>query len=203
MLDKSIQTGEYVIPHYKKMVDLSQLDANALHDYFMGLENKNVQVEALTKEIEEKIKEMASRNKKRLKFLERLDALLSEYNKGGHDVEELVNQLIELAKELSEEENRAVKENLTEEELAVFDLLVKDNLNPSEVDEIKKLAKEMIEKLKAEKLTPHWREFEPTRSGVKTTITDYVYKLPDPTYTEEECKGLVSPLYNFVYEQYV
>ena len=115
----------------------------------------------------------------------------------------MVNQLIELAKELSEEENRAVKENLTEEELAVFDLLVKDNLNPSEVDEIKKLAKEMIEKLKAEKLTPHWREFEPTRSGVKTTITDYVYKLPDPTYTEEECKGLVSPLYNFVYEQYV
>jgi type I restriction enzyme, R subunit len=157
----------------------------------------------LTKEIEEKIKEMASRNKKRLKFLERLDALLSEYNKGGHDVEELVNQLIELAKELSEEENRAVKENLTEEELAVFDLLVKDNLNPNEVDEIKKLAKEMIEKLKAEKLTPHWREFEPTRSGVKTTITDYVYKLPDPTYTEDECKSLVSPLYNFVYEQYV
>jgi type I restriction enzyme, R subunit len=203
LLDKSIQTGEYVIPHYKKMVDLSQLDANALHDYFMGLENKNVQAEALTKEIEEKIKEMASRNKKRLKFLERLDALLSEYNKGGHDVEELVNQLIELAKELSEEENRAVKENLTEEELAVFDLLVKDNLNPNEVDEIKKLAKEMIEKLKAEKLTPHWREFEPTRSGVKTTITDYVYKLPDPTYTEDECKSLVSPLYNFVYEQYV
>jgi len=203
LLDKSIQTGEYVIPHYKKMVDLSQLDANALHDYFMGLENKNVQAEALTKEIEEKIKEMASRNKKRLKFLERLDALLSEYNKGGHDVEELVNQLIELAKELSEEENRAVKENLTEEELAVFDLLIKDNLNPGEVEEIKKLAKEMIEKLKAEKLTPHWREFEPTRSGVKTTITDYVYKLPDPTYTEDECKSLVSPLYNFVYEQYV
>lgn len=203
LLDKSIQTGEYVIPHYKKMVDLSQLDANALHDYFMGLENKNVQAEALTKEIEEKIKEMARRNKKRLKFLERLDVLLSEYNKGGHDVEELVNQLILLAKELSEEENRAVKENLTEEELAVFDLLVKDNLNPSEVEEIKKLAKEMIEKLKAEKLTPHWRDFEPTRSGVKTTITDYVYKLPDPTYTEDECKSLVSPLYNFVYEQYV
>ncbi len=203
LLDKSIQTGEYVIPHYKKMIDLSQLDANALHDYFMGLENKNVQVESLTKEIEEKIKEMARRNKKRLKFLERLDVLLSEYNKGGHDVEELVNQLIELAKELSEEENRAVKENLTEDELAVFDLLVKDNLNPGEVEEIKKLAKEMIEKLKAEKLTPHWREFEPTRSGVKTTITDYVYKLPDPAYTEEECKSLVSPLYNFVYEQYV
>ena len=203
LLDKSIQTGEYVIPHYKKMIDLSQLDANALHDYFMGLENKNVQVESLTKEIEEKIKEMARRNKKRLKFLERLDVLLSEYNKGGHDVEELVNQLIELAKELSEEENRAVKENLTEDELAVFDLLIKDNLNPGEVEEIKKLAKEMIEKLKAEKLTPHWREFEPTRSGVKTTITDYVYKLPDPAYTEEECKSLVSPLYNFVYEQYV
>ena len=202
LLDKSIQAGEYVIPHYKKMVDLSQLDANALHDYFMGLENKNIQAENLAGELEDKIKEMARRNKKRLKFLERLDALLSEYNKGGHDVEQLVSQLIELAKELSEEETRAVKENLTEEELAVFDLLVKENLNPNEIDQVKGLAKEMIEKLKAEKLTPHWREFEPTRSGVKTTIADYVYKLPEPTYTEVECQNLVSPLYNFVYEQY-
>ena len=146
---------------------------------------------------------MARRNKKRLKFLERLDALLSEYNKGGQDVTQLVSDLMELAKDLSVEEERAVKENLTEDELAVFDLLVKENLNPTEIDEVKKVAKEMIEKLKAEKLTPHWREFEPTRSGVKTTITDYVYKLPEPTYTEFECQSLVSPLYNFVYELYV
>jgi type I restriction enzyme R subunit len=202
LLDKSIQTGEYIVPHYKKLVDLSALDANALHDYFMSLENKNIQAESLAKELEEKIKEMTRRNKKRLKFLERLDALLSEYNKGGQDVTQLVSDLMELAKDLSVEEERAVKENLTEDELAVFDLLAKENLNPTEVEEVKKVAKEMIEKLKAEKLTPHWREFEPTRSGVKTTITDYVYKLPEPTYTEFECQNLVSPLYNFMYEQY-
>ncbi len=202
LLDKSIQTGEYIVPHYKKLVDLSALDANALHDYFMSLENKNIQAESLAKELEEKIKEMARRNKRRLKFLERLDALLSKYNKGGQDVTQLVSDLMELAKDLSVEEERAVKENLTEDELAVFDLLIKENLNPSEVEEVKKVAKEMIEKLKAEKLTPHWREFEPTRAGVKTTIADYVYKLPVPTYTEFECQSLVSPLYNFMYEQY-
>ena len=41
-----------------------------------------------------------------------------------------LTSLVELAKELSEEERRAISENLTEEELAVFDLLKKENLNP-------------------------------------------------------------------------
>ena len=48
------------------------------------------------------------------------------------------DQLVELAKELSEEDRRAVSENLTEEELAIFDILRKENLNPGEVDQVKK-----------------------------------------------------------------
>jgi type I restriction enzyme R subunit len=202
LLDKSIQTGEYIVPHYNKLVDLSKLDANALHDFFFKLENKNLLAEQMQSELEEKIKEMARRNKKRLRFLERLDKLIQEYNTGSHDVEKLIGDLVELAKDLSEEENRNIRENLTEEELAVFDILEKENLNPDEREQVKKVAKEMIEKLKAEKLTPHWRDFEPTRAGVKTTISDYVYTMPEPTYSELECEKLIPSVYNFVYELY-
>jgi type I restriction enzyme R subunit len=202
LLDKSIQTGEYIVPHYNKLVDLSKLDANALHDFFFKLENKNLLAEQMQSELEEKIKEMARRNKKRLRFLERLDKLIQEYNTGSHDVEKLIVDLVELAKDLTEEENRNVRESLTEEELAIFDILEKENLNPDEREQVKKVAKEMIEKLKAEKLTPHWRDFEPTRSGVKTTISDYIYMMPEPTYTEMECEKLIPSVYNFVYELY-
>ena len=202
ILNKSIQVEEYLVPHYKKMTDLSKLDADTLYNFFFNVENKEIQAEILEEELKQKIEILAQQNKKRLGFIEKLNKIISKYNTQTHDVDLFMEELVNLAKELNQEEERAVKENLTEEELAVFDLLAKENLNPTEVEEVKSVAKQMIEKLKAEKLTPHWREFEPTRSGVKTIITDYVYKLPEPIYTELECQNLVSPLYNFMYEQY-
>ncbi len=202
LLDKSIQAGEYVISTHKKVKDLSALDADALHTFFAGLENKNLQVESMSAELEQKIAEMVKKNKKRTKFMERLVSLLQEYNSGAHDIDQLFNDLVELAKDLSAEEQRAVKENLSEEELAVFDLLVKENLNPEEVVTIKGTSHELLASLKP-LLVPHWRDFEQNRAGVKIAISDLLFaKLPEPTYTEQECELKGFEVYNFVYEHY-
>ncbi len=202
LLDKSIQTGEYVIPSHKKVKDLSTLDADALHTFFAGLENKNIQVDAMSAELEKKIEEMVRKNKKRVVFMERLISLLHEYNSGAHDVDKLFDDLVELAKDLSEEEQRAVKEGLSQEELAIFDLLVKDNLNPDEVTNIKGAAHELLINLKP-LLVPHWRDFETNRAGVKIAISDLLFtKLPEPTYTEKDCELKGFEIYNFVYEHY-
>lgn len=204
LLDKSIQTGEYIIPQHKRIKDLSALDANALHEFFAKLENKNMQVESLKAELEQKIADMVKKNKKRLRFMARLDSLLSEYNSGAHDIDQLFEDLVELAKDLSEEEQRAIKENLTEEELAIFDLLLKNDLNPDETEKVRKTARELLSKLKAEKLVLDWREKEQTRSGVKTTIFDLLYDaLPEPIYTQKECDYKSAEVYNFVYEHYL
>lgn len=204
LLDKSIQAGEYVIPQHKRIKDLSALDANALHDFFVKLENKNMQVESLRAELEQKISEMVKKNKKRARFMERLNSLLHEYNTGSHDIDELFEQLMQLTKELTEEEQRAMKENLTEEELAIFDLLLKDNLNPDETEKVKKTARELLSKLKAEKLVLDWREKEQTRSSVKTTIVDILYDfLPEPTYSQDDCDYKSVEVYNFIFEHYL
>lgn len=203
LLDKSIRAGEYVVPHYKRLKDLSKLDFDALHDFFYKLENKNLQVEALRDDLEKKIVDMMKKNKIRAKFMERLLAMLNMYNTGAHDIEQLFDDLVELARELSEEEQRAVKENLSEEELAIFDLLLKENLNPKEKEKVKKTAKTLLVKLKAERLVLDWREKESARAGVKTTISDILYdSLPEPTYSEKDCdiKGL--EIYNFIFEHY-
>jgi type I restriction enzyme, R subunit len=203
LLDKSIQAGEYVIPQYKRLKDLSILDADALHDFFYKLENKNLQVEALKDEIEKKITEMMKRNNMRGKFMERFTKLLEMYNSGAHDIDQLFDDLVGLAKELSEEEQRAVKENLNEEELAIFDLLLKEKLNPDEREKVKKTAKELLAKLKQEKLVIDWREKEIARAGVKTTISKVLYdSLPEPTYSEKDCEHKGVQIYNFVYEHY-
>ena len=202
LLDKSIQAGEYVIPQHKKVKDLSTLDADALHAFFAGLENKNLQVEAMSAELEQKIAEMVRKNKKRAIFMERLVSLLQEYNSGAHDIDQLFYDLVDLAKDLSDEEQRAVKENLNEEELAIFDLLVKENLNPEEVVTIKGATHELLTNLRP-LLVPHWRDFEINRAGVKIAISELLFtKLPEPTYTEKECELKGFEVYNFVFEHY-
>jgi len=203
LLDKSIQAGEYVISSHKKVKDLSALDADALHDFFESIENKNIQIEAMSAEIEEKISNMVKRNKARAKFMDRLKSVLDKYNSGAHDVDQVFDDLMELAKNLNEEEQRSVKENLTEEELAIFDLLLKENLNPDQVDKIRSVSRELLKKLKTEKLVSDWREWEATRAGVKTAIFDVLYSdLPEPTYSEQECEMKGVEVYNFVYQHY-
>ncbi len=202
LLDKSIQTGEYVISQHKKIKDLSMLDADALHKFFAKLDNKNLQVEAMSAELEQKINDMIRRNKKRARFMERLLSLLKEYNSGAHDVDQLFDELIILAQDLNEEEQRSVKEHLTEYELAIFDLLVKEKLNPDQVAKVKGAAHELLENLKP-LLVPHWRDFETNRSEVKVAISDLLYKqLPEPTYSEKDCEFRGLEIYNFVYEHY-
>ncbi len=202
LLDRSIQAGEYIIPQHKKLRDLSALDADALHDFFAKLENKNLQIDSLTAELKDKIDEMVRRNRKRAKFMERLNSLLKEYNSGAHDIDELLKDLMELTRDLNDEEQRSTKEGLSEDELAIFDLIVKDNLNPDEVLKVKSTTKEILSKLK-DKLVSDWRIFEPTRAGVKTTIADVLYAgLPDPKYNETDCDLKGREVYNFVYENY-
>jgi len=202
LLDKSIQAGEYVIPQNKKIKDLSMLDADALRAFFDSLENKNMQAESMTAELEQKIAELVRKNKKRARFMERLLSLLQEYNSGAQDIDALLDDLAELAKDLSIEEQRAAKENMSEEELAIFDLLLKENLNPDEVDILKGTSHELLLKLKP-LLVSHWRDFETNRAGVKTTISDLLYeKLPEPTYTEKDCVSKGLEVYNFVYEHF-
>jgi type I restriction enzyme R subunit len=204
LLDRSIQAGEYVIPQHKRLKDLSALDADALHDFFTQLDkdNKNIQAEILSAELQNKIEEMVRKNKKRSKFIDRLNSLLTKYNSGAHDIDQLLHDLGNLVKDLNEEEERMVKEDLSEDELAIFDLLRKDNLNPADTAKVRFAAKELLEKLK-EKLVPGWRDFEPLRAGVKITISDVLFpKLPETTYTEQDCESKCLEVYNFAYERY-
>ncbi|MFY9493205.1 MAG: type I restriction endonuclease subunit R, partial [Minisyncoccia bacterium] len=174
LLDRSIKAGEFVIKE-PKLKDLSHIDFEALRKFFDDTENKNIAAESLSAELEDKIKEMVQKNKLRKRFLDRLNFLIQEYNTGSRDLDEFFEELIVLAKELSEEDARAIKENLSEEELAIFDLIRKENLNPDEEEQVKKVAHELLAKLKTEKFVLDWKRKEETRADVKVTIRDMLY----------------------------
>ncbi|KKT75135.1 MAG: Type I site-specific deoxyribonuclease, HsdR family [Parcubacteria group bacterium GW2011_GWB1_44_7] len=203
LLDRSIKAGEFVIKE-PKLKDLSHIDFEALRKFFDDTENKNIAAESLSAELEEKIKDMARKNKIRKHFLDRLNSLIHEYNSGSRDLDVFFEELLVLAKELSEEDARAIKENLTEEELAIFDLLVKEKLNPDEVDRVKKVAHELLAKLKTEKFVLDWKRKEETRADVKITIRDMLYdNLPEPAYTDKDCEDRTQKVYFHIYDNYV
>ena len=203
LLDRSIKAGEFVIKE-PKLKDLSHIDFEALRKFFDDTENKNIAAESLSAELEDKIKEMVQKNKLRKRFLDRLNSLIQEYNTGSRDLDAFFEELVVLAKELSEEDARAIKENLSEEELAIFDLIRKENLNPDEEGQVKEVAHELLAKLKTEKFVLDWKRKEETRADVKVTIRDMLYdNLPEPAYSEKDCEDRSQKVYFHIYDNYV
>ena len=119
------------------------------------------------------------------------------------NVDEWFEQLIALARELKAEEKRAFAEQLSEEELALFDLLTQPeiDLNEAEREEVKAISKKLLIKLKQEKLVLDWRNTQQARAGVKVTINNILEALPE-CYTDAMYDQKREAVYQHIYESY-
>jgi type I restriction enzyme R subunit len=112
-----------------------------------------------------------------------------------------------LVKAMDDEGQRAARENLTEESLVVFDLLLKPDPNKKDIERIKKVAVELLATLKAERLKiDNWRDKEASRDAVKQQIHDFLYDdttgLPVDDYSEAEIETLTENVFSHVYRAY-
>ena len=210
LLDESVGVEGYTIDapiredgDTKGLVDLSQIDFEALKEKFQTTSRKHTEVEKLKRLIEQRLRRMLELNHSRVDFLDKFQRMIDEYNAGSKNLEEFFKELIDLAQQLSEEEQRHVAEGLTEEELALFDLLTKPEpkLTKQEEIEVKKIAKTLLEKIKNEKLVLDWRKKQPTRAAVMVTIEEILDLLP-PVYTQAIYKDKCQKAYEHFYVQY-
>ena len=104
---------------------------------------------------------------------------------------------------MSEEEQRAAREGLDEEELAIFDLLTKPEpkLTKRQEGEVKKIARSLLAKLKREKLILDWRLKETAKADVRETIRIELDALPE-VYDRRIWEEKVERAFQFVYERY-
>jgi type I restriction enzyme R subunit len=81
--------------------------------------------------------------------------------------------LVKLSRSLSEEQQRHVRENMTEEELVIFDILIRPapELTTEERAEVKRIARELLNRLK-QLLVLNWRQKAAARSQLKLAIED-------------------------------
>jgi type I restriction enzyme, R subunit len=203
LLDESITADGYIIREPAEApLDLSQIDFQSLRARFRE-GRQRTEAERLRGAINTKLKRMVRLNKSRANYTEKFQKMIDEYNSGATNVEFFFENLLQFTRELEEEEKRTIAEQLTEEELAIFDILTRPELplNKSEEKEVKKVARSLLETLEREKLVLDWRKKQQARASVKQTIEVTLDGLPD-AYGQELYEIKCDAVYQHVYDSY-
>ena len=132
--------------------------------------------------------------------------MIAEYNEGSVDAALVWERLLALVEELNAEDQRTIAEQLSEEELTVFDLLTRPmlpdlELTEVEIDEVKAVSKKLLDTLKREKLVLDWRKRQQSRAAVRLTIDEILDELPEcyePKIYDQKCEAV----YQHIYESY-
>ena len=185
VLDQSI-TGIAIRDQGPPSIDLSKIDFQALADKFKTKRNKKTELEELKALIAAHLARMVQLNPTRADFREKFEALIASYNAGSRSIEEVYKQLLQLSMQLSQEQQRHIRENLSEEELAVFDILLQSapDLSDSDRAKVKHSARELVEKIK-QLLVLNWQQKSEARAKLKLLIQDALDECLPRAYTPE------------------
>jgi type I restriction enzyme R subunit len=201
LLDDSI-TGLHIRDGGTPPIDLSKINFEALAERFKESKHKNTDLEALKAAIAAKLEKLIRLNRTRADFAEKFEALIESYNNGSRNIEQLFEELLRLSNSLDDEQSRHVRENLSEEELVIFDILTRPapELSTAERNEVKKVARELLVRLKR-LLVLNWRQKSAARSTLKLAIEDTLDTLPD-AYDRPLFAQKCTAVFEHVYESY-
>ncbi|MGY3387790.1 type I restriction enzyme R subunit [Bradyrhizobium sp. USDA 3311] len=186
--------------------DLSKIDLEKLRDEFAKkVRRKATALQDIRDIVEQKLAEMLARNPMRMDYQVKYESIIADYNseKDRTTIEETFRRLIELVQSLDEEQTRAARENLSDEELAMFDLLKRNDLSKGDRERVKQASREMLATIKGRlaELDRFW-EKEQTKADVEVFILDEVFaRLPTPPFTPEEKKLVAENVYAHVWQQ--
>jgi len=189
-------------------VDLSQINMEKLRDEFAKkVKRKATVIEDIRQIVEEKLAQMLARNPLRMNYEKKYQEIIAAYNqdKDRATVEDTFAKLVDLANNLSAEQHRAVDEQLSEDQLALFDLVRRDDLSKADRERIKQASKELLVGVLAV-IAPldRWTEKEQTQAEVETFILDHVYQtLPEPPYTSDDKAQVAQLVYRHIWQQSV
>lgn len=146
---------------------------------------------------------MVAANPTRVDLHERFEALIDAYNRGSAGMEQLFAELLALSRTLDEEQTRHVREQLSDEELVVFDLLTRPGpeLTPAQRNQVKQVARDLLGKLHTS-LRIDWHKTAQSRAVVLDAIEETLDEgLPEP-YTPELFRAKSGMIFQHVYERY-
>jgi len=206
VLDSSVSSDsaeesqkEYAI-HGTKVIDLSKINIDELRSEIKKATYKAIEIDDLKAFLEKALQDMLSRNCTRMQFSQRFKNIIDRYNAGGSENEDYYEQLVKLLEDLQKEQERPNVEGLTEEELEVYDLLVRGKkLTKAEEQKVKLAAKNLFKKLTTEKdelLVVDWYKDDQPRLKVKSAIEYALNEDLPESYDKEAFESKINLLLN-------
>ena len=190
-----------------KKFDISKIDFDRLRKEFERVTNKNLLLKDLQNIVEERLARMLKCNPLRIDYYQRYQDIVDEYNKDNKkdEIAIIFENLMKLVNDLDEEQKRYIKEGFnSDEELSIYDLLISDHaLSKEEIKKVKKLAQEMLTKIKARiHELDHWRDKEETQSIISVLIRDILWADLPESYADETITSYRQKIFEHVYNMY-
>lgn len=185
--------------------DISQIDFDLLAAEFAKVKRKNLMIKDLNDLVQERLSKMMSVNPSRVDYYVRYMGIIETYNaeQDRSTIEKTFMELMDLAKSMSEEEQRYAREGFSsDEELSIYDLLFSDNLSKADIDKIKKMSKDLLQKIK-DRIAgmDHWTDKQETRAAVDILIRNVLYEeIPDSMFDRLEVYR--KAIYEHIYTHY-
>ena len=120
------------------------------------------------------------------------------------DDKKTFDELMQLVKDMDQEEQRYVREGFSsDEELSLYDMLFSENLSKQDIQKIKQVAVDLLQKVKVKIAElDHWTDKQETKATIDNLIRDTLWSELPECYDELSISGYRQRIYEYVYTRY-
>ena len=195
------QAAEGITP--SRQFDISRIDFDLLRQEFARTKKKNLILKDLQDLICERLDRMLLNNPNRIQYHERYQAIIEDYNsqQDRANIEKTFDELMKLVQSMDQEEQRYVREGFSsDEELSLYDMLFSENLSKQDIQKIKQVAVELLQKVKSRIAElDHWTDKQETKAAIDNLIRDTLWNGLPECYDELSISGYRQRIYEYVY----
>ena len=193
-------------PNTSRRFDISGINFDLLRREFAKSKERNLILKDIQELLQERIALMLAQNPGRINFYEKYQEIIREYNQEQNrvNIEQTFEELMQLSQQLTEEEKRYVREGFeNDEQLSMYDVLMKEDLSKEDIKKLKKVAVDLLAKIK-DMMESMSNPFDnPTAKAtiiytIKTTLWS---DLPE-SYSDESINYYKDAVYSYVSQRY-
>lgn len=193
-------------PSASRRFDISGINFDLLRREFAKSKERNLIMKDIQELLQERIAQMIAQNPARINFYEKYQEIIREYNQEQNraNIERTFEELMQLSHQLTEEEKRYVREGFeNDEQLSMYDMLMKENLSKEDIKKLKKVAVDLLTKIKdLIETMDHPFDKRETKATIIITIRDTLWSELPESYSDESINYYKDAVYNYVSQRY-
>lgn len=201
-----IEETPMMVREEPRRFDISAIDFDLLRREFAKVKTKNLVLKDLEEVIQQRLDAMLFNNPDRINYYERYQQIIADYNaeKDRATIEKTFMELMDLANSMNQEEQRYAREGFTsDEELSLYDMLLRDDLSKNDIKKLKEVAATLLQRIKGKIAElDHWTDKQETKAEVDNLIRDTLWAELPECYDEVSISSYRQQIYEYVYTRY-